>query len=317
MKVLWLAIDRSYRVARIFEPLQEEFKKLATVKLVRRNLSMLPRQWQKQYRVFPTPTILEDYDYVNSTYDFVMVDAPFAYEWEKWNEIKVKKGVLFEDQHGFNSKYIRRYDSYGFDVFFTRYNNITENYKFLKNRLVQWLPHSIDPDLMNDYKEPKNIMALMTGTTHAKIYPLRDKIHEQMKGRPFYVRIPRPVESMNPNEKKYPSGKDYAMLLNRSEISFTCMSVYKYSLMKYFEIPACRSVLFAEYDEQIKELGFEPGYNMVEINGRSDIVGKVLRFMNDENRLRKIQARGYKLVHTKHTAKVRAKELLTFLEGIL
>jgi hypothetical protein len=317
MRILWLATDRSKRVANIFGPLQKEISKISDVHFIFRQLplGMLPKAWQNKFtKGNEKPPRLVNPKFANK-FDFIMVDAPFAFLDENWDKITTKKGVLIEDQHGDVLEYTKKYMSKGFDVFFTRYNNILKQHPWLKDQTVKWLPHGFDPDVFKDYKNFKKWDCLMVGRIQPRIYPTRWKAHQQMSNSDVaYNRIERPEESL-PDQMRWPIHKEYAQLINCSKISFACMSIFKYPVIKYFEIPACNSALFADYNGELGDLGFEPNESMVSLNDVDNIKDLVKGWLNSPKDLKEISQNGHELVHEQHTAKKRAEQLINYIEA--
>ena len=317
MRILWLATDRSRRVADIFGPLQKEISKIAKVYFIYRQLplGMLPKAWQTRFTKGneKSPRLVNP-KFANE-FDFIMVDAPFAFLDENWDKIKTKKGVLIEDQHGDVLEYSKRYVNHGFDIFFTRYNNILKQHPWLKSQNIKWLPHGINPDVFKDYKQFKKWDCLMVGRIQPKIYPIRWKAHQQMSNSNIsYNRVERPEENV-PEQLRYPIHKEYAKLINCSKITFACMSIFHYPVIKYFEIPACNSALFADYNGELSDLGFEPNETMVSLNGVDNIKELVKGWINSPKDLNELSQNGYELVHERHTAKKRAEQFIDYIEA--
>jgi len=318
IKILWLATDRSDRVANIFGPLQEEVSKLADVDFIYRKLDCNPKMWQSIYtKGKKIPPRLVNPKFANE-FDFIMVDAPFAFLDENWSKIKTKRGVLIEDQHGDVLDYSKRYMAEGFDIFFTRYNNILNRHPWLSGQNIKWLPHSFDKKIYKDYKNVKKHDCLMVGRIYdawgsKKVYPLRWEIHKQMSrsNLPYY-RVERPEEHTS-TYLRWPVRNEYANLINCSKISFTCMSIFKYPVMKFFEIPACNSALFADYSSELRDLGFEPNECMVSLNGVDNIPELVKNWLESPKELSNLSENGYELVHQQHTAEKRAEQFIDYL----
>jgi len=319
MRILWLATDRSKRVANIFGPLQKEVSKIADVHFILRQLplGMLPKAWQQKYtKGNEKPPRLVNPKFANE-FDFIIVDAPFAFLDENWEKIKTKKGVLIEDQHGDVLEYSKRYMDEGFDIFFTRYNNILKQHPWLKDQTIKWLPHGFDPNIFKDYKSFKKWDCLMVGRIQPKIYPIRWKVHQQMSNSSVaYNRTERPEENV-PEQLRWPIHKEYAQMIGYSKITFACMSIFKYPVMKYFEIPACNSALFADYNDELDELGFKPDENMVSLNGVDNIPELVKSWLGSPKELSNLSGNGYDMVHEKHTAEKRAEQLINYIEAEL
>jgi len=310
MKILWVTVDRTNRVATIFDPLRIEVEKIADVDVVMKQLPMLASAYQhSKYRLKEQPLLKAK---IANQYDWVFTDAPFAFQNEPWKKITAKKCCLFEDQHGPNPQYSKRFKAWDFNIFFTRYRNILVRHSHLKDQKTIWLPHHIDPAIYKDYGLPKKIGALMVGRAGKRIYPVRHTVDRQLRGQPFYKKVGRPDETNKPG-KKWPVGEDYAKLINSASITFTCLSTFKYPVLKFFEIPGSKSALFSDYNNELKTLGFIPGENMVEISKKIKIVPLVKDWLDKKDKLAEITQKGFDLVHERHTAKKRAEEFLEHL----
>lgn len=92
-------------------------------------------------------------------------------------------------------------------------------------------------------------------------------------------------------------GVDYWKLLTQYRAAIACMSLT--SVLKYFEIPMCGCLMFAEVNHlnQIQELGFEDMKNCVYIN-RYNYEDRMTAFLDDPDnpRWKKIADAGHKLV---------------------
>lgn len=321
LKILWLTIDRSNRVAsHIFTGLQKAVKRQPNVHVdfIIRKIDLLAGEFCRAtvmggLKLSPVIDINKA-----SEYDVIFTDAIFAYMSEKWDKINITKAVLIEDQHGpVVKKYVYdAFDKFGFNIFFVRYKNPTKRFHpYLYERKVFWLPHSIDTNFFKDYGLEKNIGVLNMGRMNSQVYPIRNKIHEELKSVSYYKRIQRPSEKINPSDY-WPVGKDYARVLNRAKIVSSSTSVYNYPVLKFFEIPACRSVLMSNYIKELSELGFIPGSNFIKIKKNSNIKKVVHNYMKKYNSglLQDIADKGYNLIHSKHTSEIRAREFIEYLK---
>ncbi len=132
---------------------------------------------------------------------------------------------------------------------------------------MHWLPHHAYDEIYQDYQLSKNRNILLTGSVLEDFYPLRAMMQMRLKNRPDFVHYPHPgYRKIRENEKNVFVGQNYAKELNRSKIVLTCDSVFKYPLMKYFEITACNALLLASYSKELGDLGFIPGVNFVAID---------------------------------------------------
>lgn len=135
---------------------------------------------------------------------------------------------------------------------------------------------------------------------------------------PFRIAVREYLESQDElrffSRQRMPGGHDgprFARTLNRLRACFTCASVYRFTVMKYFEIPACGTLLFAEPTEATAALGFRDGENFVAVTP-TDFREKFryyLRQAPDET-IARISRAGRELIEVRHTWDVRAAEIL-------
>lgn len=318
MRILWLTVDRTSRVAsHIFTSLQDEVSKISDVTLFTRQINMVMGQYCNKavngdIIVKQTPYST---NYINNNFDVVFTDAIFGFLTEDWNDIKIQKAVLIEDQHGsIVEKYVKRtYYDFKFDLFFVRYRDATKRfYPYLYNKTVIWLPHSIPNKIFKDYKQEKIHGVLQTGAV-TQSYPIRQHLNRILKTETYYRRILRPTENLN--MKQWPCGKDYARLINQSYMAISCTSKYQYPVLKTFEIPACNTALVSDCITEMYDLGFVPNKNFIEVNNKTN-VDSFRKHMLDKDKIKKISNRGFKLIHENHRAKHRAKEFIEALEKL-
>ncbi|NLY80088.1 MAG: glycosyltransferase family 1 protein, partial [Lysinibacillus sp.] len=97
--------------------------------------------------------------------------------------------------------------------------------------------------------------------------------------------------------------------LNRSKMFFTCGSSYKFPVLKFFEAPACKTLLLAEANPDILELGFKDGVNFVACD-KTNFNEKAMYYLKNEKERMRITENGYKFIHANHTDDVRAKNFV-------
>lgn len=108
----------------------------------------------------------------------------------------------------------------------------------------------------------------------------------------------------------------YSKELNRANMFFTCGSKFKYPVLKYFEAPACRTLLLAEPVQDILELGFEDGINFVACD-QSNFYEKAMYYLENEEERQIITDNGYQFIHTHHTNDIRAQQFVKDVEDFL
>ncbi|SHS25336.1 Uncharacterized protein conserved in bacteria [Mycobacteroides abscessus subsp. abscessus] len=182
---------------------------------------------------------------------------------------------------------------------------------------MRWIPHHVNTNIYKDYGLNKEIDFLLMGATLEDFYPLRLSIINRFKGRPEFVHHPHPgYRQVNSNEHGVFVGERYAKELNRAKICLTCDSIHKYTLMKYFEITACNSLLLAPYSDEFYELGFIPGVNFVSID-ENNFEEQAYYYLHAEEERKMIAYNGMKMSHAKHSTTKRVLEFLETIDEIL
>src|SRR5699024_7486648 len=96
-------------------------------------------------------------------------------------------------------------------------------------------------------------------------YAFRDAVFNKIKDRDDFVFYPHPGHRVKQTDRLIVN-KSYAKMLNRSKIFLTCGSRNKtggIAVQKFFEAPACHTLLLAEPNKDIDDLGFIDGENYV------------------------------------------------------
>jgi hypothetical protein len=181
---------------------------------------------------------------------------------------------------------------------------------------MRWLPHYVNTQTYKDYRLPKEIDWLMMGAVATWSYPLRVKILHVMKEKKGFVYHPHPgYRNIKENESVY-VGETYAREINKAKIFLTCNSIFKYTLSKYFEVLACRTLLLAPDSKELYDLGFIPGVHYVPIN-EHDFLEKAEYYLADEQERRRITDQGYDMVHREYSVSKRTALLVSMIDDIL
>lgn len=191
----------------------------------------------------------------------------------------------------------------------------TKYYPELADRTL-WLPHHVNTEIFKDYQQDKDIDYLLMGLTSKTYYPFRAKVLEEMKDVPGFVYHRHPgYREISDDEGLFVREK-YAREISRSKIFFTCGGNGQYPVAKYFEVPACNSLLLAPYFPELKELGFIPGVNFVDVT-ESDFREKAEYYLHHEKERLEIAQRGFDMIHSRHSSRIRAAELVDTLQRLL
>lgn len=191
------------------------------------------------------------------------------------------------------------------------------HYAEFEDRMI-WLPHWVNTEVFTDYALPKSCDYLLMGCVDPHTYPLRARMLERMRNEPGFVYHPHPGYHHGAySEAAHIVGRRYAREINRAKIFLTDSSVYGYTFMKYFEVPACNTLLLAPDSPDARALGFVPSENFVDIT-EDDFLEKARYYArNYETAGRRIARRGYEMVRQRHSVERRAAQLVEAVEKIL
>ena len=183
---------------------------------------------------------------------------------------------------------------------------------------MQWFPHHVNTELYKDYKLHKDIDLLLMGEIIPWIYPLRTRMLEVMRDKPGFVYHEHPGWHNFTEEEKSTLfvGEKYAREINRAKIFLTCDSIYKYPVVKYFEVLACNTLLLASTSKELFDLGFIPGVHFVPVD-EDDFEEKAQYYLEHESERFKIAQQGYEMVREKHSTVKRAADFLNIIKDIL
>jgi len=178
----------------------------------------------------------------------------------------------------------------------------------------RFLPFSINPTIIRNRSLKKDIDFLLMGHI-AKSYPFRAAVRDKMKNVNGFVYHKHPGHLVK-DRSKLIIDHDFAKEINRAKIFFTCGSIYQYPVMKYFEVPGCYTLLIAEKNPDLTELGFKDGVHYVAAN-QSDFYEKGLYYLENEKKRKEIALAGYKFIHQNHTHLIRAQQFIRYVKEVI
>lgn len=244
------------------------------------------------------------------------------------DQIDIPKGCFVNDIHCSKKNRIKYFDKNKIDLIFATYKE-----PFLKafpqyEKKHRWMPFSINPDIIKDWKLKKNIDFCLMGQVYYKDvknspkrkppkgrYEFREAVLNRMKKKKGFVFNPHPGHLASPS-KTLIVNESYARELNRSKIFFTCGGVFQYAVAKFFEAPGCRTLLLAKPNNDIRELGFKDGENFVACN-KFNFYDKAKYYINHSEERERITNNGYDFIHRYHTNSVRAQQFIKYVEDFL
>jgi hypothetical protein len=189
-------------------------------------------------------------------------------------------------------------DQWGIETFFSISATAAQHMPAIANQLFVW-PNFINPTVFRDYNEAKLIPVLLSGATAAQ-YPWRRRIYKLIAEHYPSLWCPHRGYLSRSSAGQMLSGIQYARTINASEVAPVCGTVAKEVVRKHFEIPACNTCLITERARNLEEAGFVDMTNCV-FADEHDILDKLEFLFKQPDRLRKIAAAGYQLVHSQHT----------------
>ncbi|WP_284637750.1 glycosyltransferase family protein [Paenibacillus silviterrae] len=265
--------------------------------------------------------------------DFIIhYDIEWGYKYapkiKGMNKINIPKGCFVLDLHYSIQQRTKYIEKNNMDLIFS----VTKK-PFLKTfpqyaKKLRWVPWSMNPDVIKDWGLKKDIKFLLMGQFHVQdpdyapkrnprkgAYPFRESVFQIMKGVDGFVYHPHPGHKARPSENLLVDVK-YGKELNRSEIFFTCGGEQKVPVLKFFEAPGCRTLLLAEPNEDLSDLGFKDGVNFVACN-ESNLYEKAMYYSQNKEERKRITENGYRLIHNHHTNRIRAKQLVQHIKDYL
>ncbi|MCA0987851.1 glycosyltransferase [Guptibacillus algicola] len=298
--ILFITKDLSKHVERSSFYLIRELQKRSNV-ILWHDHGLLPEILMK-LQVKPDFILLNDY---HPTY------CPHIRDLDKTN---IPVGIFMHDLHYKKMRRKRLIEKNHVSVIFAHYRDaFIKWYPEFQDRLV-WLPHHVETSIFKDYQLEKSMDYLMMGALFSDVYPFRTFTYNKLNSlRNFHYH-------KHPGYKQIGrgsiTGDAYAKELNRTKMFFTCDSIYHYPVLKYFEAPACNTLLLASSSKELTDLGFVDGETFVSIDERNVMQKAAYYLKHEEERLRIARA-GFQMVHKNHSTSKRADELLRHIEKVI
>lgn len=245
------------------------------------------------------------------------------------SKINIPTGCLVIDIHYSPKKRRRYFKKRKIDLIFsaTKYPFLAEFPEY--KHKFRWLPFSINPSVYKDWGLEKSIKYLLMGQFYCEglenppkrippkgRYPFREEVFRIMSQYEQDEFVFHPHPGHYTRSKKAMVDINYAKELNRAAIFFTCGGKFKYPVLKFFEALACNTLLLAETNPDIEELGFKDGVHFVACT-TDDFYPKAKYYTEHEKERKRIANAGYQFVHQNHTHDVRAKQLIEYINQYL
>ncbi|MFE0558230.1 glycosyltransferase [Paenibacillus sp. NPDC058910] len=233
------------------------------------------------------------------------------------NEVNIPKGILLHDVQRRKDAFRSYLLSNDIDLIFVHYRDAFHKYfPELRNRL-RWMPNHVYKPIFHKYKVKKTIDYLTMGRVN-KLYPLRKEIVSKSRKLKGLIIHEHPGYKSFTNEDKESLFLDekYAEEICRAKMFLTCGSRYDFAVSKYFEVPACGTLLLASNFSELTDLGFKDKKNFISIN-KNNFLKKAKYYLEHEDERKKISREGYKLVKSRHLTDIRVREFVNELWNFL
>jgi hypothetical protein len=280
--------------------------------------------WHDNGNIFDILKSLKEYPDFIFHYD-IAGDFKYAPAIVGLGEVDIPKGCFVIDTHNYHHARVSYFEEAKVDLIFsvTKHPFLNEFPKYREKFI--WLPFAINPDVIKDWGLDKSKKFLLMGQVNCEYekyspkrnppkgrYPFREAVLQRMEDVEGFVFHPHPGHFARQTNNLMVSEK-YAQELNQSRIFFTCGGEFQYPVLKFFEAPGCRTLLLAEPNPDILELGFSDGVNFV-ASDRSDFYEKSMYYNNYEEERKRITDNGYRFIQTYHTTRVRAQQFIEYIE---
>lgn len=182
------------------------------------------------------------------------------------------------------------------------------------------ISHCAEKTIYRDYGEKKTNDVLLTGAI-GHHYPFRARLRGIIG-----IHLSKIVKCKilgHPGDPGLPfqnipglTGKGYAQEINRSKITLTCSSRYKYRLGKYVEIPMCASLLSADLPNEDQDffkqfmLVLDPSWT------DAQIVSKIVEYVKDDKKRNEMIQKGLEL-NGEYTQEKYAERFINAMEKFL
>jgi hypothetical protein len=104
--------------------------------------------------------------------------------------------------------------------------------------------------------------------------------------------------------------RDQKFLIERSKVTYVCGSGYRYTVRKFFEVPAAYATLLAFPSANFAQYGFIDGENFIATTPE-DAARDCRKLLGNPSLMDRLRRRAYELVRREHSARKRAQDFLS------
>lgn len=171
-----------------------------------------------------------------------------------------------------------------------------------------------DPAIFRHYKEQKKYDVVVYGSTLSQTYAFRHRVLQLLIGSQQFRVLHLKSEDQLYNEQI--CGIGLARKINQSWMGLATVTDFSYLVGKYFEIPACRSVVLGDMNDQGAAIFGGRYIHIDETMSDSKIVKIVNGALCDRQRLQKVSSHMYRKMHRNYTLERYERKLFEIAKGI-
>ena len=218
-----------------------------------------------------------------------------------------------------------------YDLIFGVYSEIhgTDEVPDLFSRILGeryvWLPFSVNPDELKPLPD-KMYDVTYLGSLGLPTYPMRTDMYQKIDriAQRNGIRLLKGTIASKIGSQPYPTdirtlkgmgyyGEDYYRVLGQSRVFITDVSRFRYPVEKQFEVRSCGCCMLSDEPAGAESLGFRDGVDYV----KTDIKNwerDMTRTLDNPDVITKIGENARKLILSRHTHDIRAKQLVKYLK---
>ena len=182
-----------------------------------------------------------------------------------------------------------------------------------REKEVVWVPHAASPDFQLELNEHPEDAVFLSGAID-RHYPLRQEMLRlyQKKNHSLVLHDHPGYHCGYDYDRDTNVGRHYAARIHRYLAGFTDSSRFRYTIAKYFEIPATGSLLLGDgaVGPALARLGLLEGVHYVSVS-HADLEQRVAYVLDARHReeIDAIRRRGQELVRERHTTRHRTRQI--------
>ena len=167
---------------------------------------------------------------------------------------------------------------------------------------VFWLPFSVCIDKYKNLGLEKTIDVMSSFTMKSHWYPNRGIVHQIINN--------LGVKTFT----DYVIHDEYIKKINESKIFVTNNGIFKCLNMKFTEILACGTLLFADRPEDLDDMGLKDGEHLVIYKNWKDLKDIIQYYLKHDKEREEIAKNGMNFVRENHNNDIRIKEMTDIIQ---